>query len=195
MTLNKYQKYNETIKLDDARREEILDRVMQTEIRPARRGFSAARWGIAGAAVFALILLVILPGAFFEKNQSAEDMAPASAEVAEERFDAEEEAVSFDAVPASGVLNFDGYNGMKEWEVLQDTPEKTVIWMATEGNEITITIRRKDTAPINGPAEQADEPVSARTFVIDGTAYELVFDSPVSSAEADQLEQYIREQE
>ncbi len=217
MTSNKYQKYNETIRLDETQKETILRNIMEADVKPARRSVPGWRFAAVFACVLALFAFLILP-----RHKASPDAASAA--------EAEtESAVMYDALPTeesaeaeeadrlraedlSNALGYripdmDGYapEARPEYEQVSDTSGRIVL--TAGGSTVTIlTDTGSETAVENSltllPAEQgaapaadsAEEPTVSRiSFEQDGIVYQVLFEPAADAEEAAKIERYIRE--
>lgn len=213
MTLNKYQKYNENIRLDDDAKEAILKSVMETEIKPAKRRIPGWRFAAVFACGLAAVVFLIIPRhpqTYNEMAMSTADEAPAEGAMDFSAEAAEEPAMAAGVSGADSlsyelgyrVPDLSGYgNGYADYERVSETGGKIVLFR--DDNVITIltdpALEKAETTEeetaVNSYMEdaKASELVSELVFEAGGVQYQITFEPAVDADAASALEQYIRE--
>ena len=217
MTLNKYQKYNESVRLDDRAKEEILNRVMEADITPAKRRIPGWRFAAVFACLAAAFGLFLIPR--HKLSQAEPAMEAAAAE------EASESAVLYDSAPAEAaeaeaapvlsadtlsmelgyvIPDMDSYSGASGtvYERISQTGGR--ITMQYGNGAVTILTDPVSTKEREQPAAEAvtsansiaetaggGDTVSETVLEQNGIRYLIVFDPAVSRAEAEDIEQYI----
>ena len=218
MTLNKYQKYNEKIHLDESMKEDILNHVMETEIKPVRRTVPGWRPAVVFACILAVFALLIVPRR--KGTDMAGEAASEPAVLYEEPAEAMESAAdTMDSAAESGytaetLSDQLGYripdmNGLPdssaaEYTALSDTQGQ--IRLLCSGNPVIISTERivSNEADMEETAEgaaaestndsvAAEDTVSQWSFEQDGILYTIKFESPVSAETAAEIELFIRQ--
>ena len=217
MTSNKYQKYNESIRLSEEAKEDILKEILAADIKPAKRTVPGWRWAAVFACGLALFAFLILP------RTKVQDAAPAIA--AEESTAREETAAETElmdaAAPAEAVLSAEALSsalGYRIPDLSGYAQDMTASYEQVSEKQACITLSgdsgqiRIFSAPVTEPevqaagayeadaeasneaiSNQAEAKIEERIFEVNGIEYRIVFDTPVNPSEADQLEAYIRE--
>ena len=211
MTLNKYQKYNEKIRLDETMKEDILNHVMEAEIKPVRRAVPGWRPAVVFACILAVFALLIVP------RRKGTDMAGEAASESAVLY--EEPAEAMDSAAASGytaetlsdqlgyrIPDMSGFSdgNAAEYTALSDTQGQ--IRLVCSGNPVIIATER--IVPAEADSEEAaagtvteganesftaDDTVSQWSFEQDGILYLITFESPVSAETAAEIELFIRQ--
>ena len=218
MTLNKYQKYNEKIRLDESMKEDILNHVMEAEIKPVRRAVPGWRPAVVFACILAVFALLIIPRRtgtdmaseaasepavlYEEPSEAMESAADAMDSAAESRYTAEtlSEQLGYRLPDMSGFSD----RSDVEYMALSDTQGQ--IRLVCDGNAVIIATERivpneadreetADGAVTEGANEsfEAEKTVSEWSFEQDGILYRITFESPVSAETAAEIEMFIRQ--
>ena len=152
MTSNKYQKANEQIHLSEAQKSQILENILNADIKPAKKQWHMPVYGWAGmmAGAFALILILVLPmrpkTAEAPSYQLMQNDSEESGMVYEESMAAEGEtdadAMGADYKEASettlDVIRFEEVEGVKSAEYVMLEDGKMRIHLSVEDGEIII---------------------------------------------------------
>ncbi len=218
MTSNKYRKYNETIRLSEEAKEDILSNVLAADITPAKRTVPGWRWAAVFACGLALFAFLILP------RSKAPDAAPAIAaenSAAREETAAEGEMTDA-AAPAEAVLSAETLSeelGYRIPDMSGYAQDMTASYERVSGTQACITLSkdRKEIRIISAPLKEAavqaaggayeaaeetadnavtgfaEGKITEWIFEADGIEYRIVFDTPTEITEAQKLEAYIRE--
>ena len=217
MTSNKYRKYNETIRLSEEAKEDILSNVLAADITPAKRTVPGWRWAAVFACGLALFAFLILP------RSKASDAAPAiAAENSAAREETAAEAEMTDAAaPAEAVLSAETLSeelGYRIPDMSGYSADMTASYERVSGTQACITLSgdRKQISIYSAPAETpevqtagayeaaeetadnavtgfAEGKITEWIFEADGIEYRIVFDTPTDITVAQKLEAYIRE--
>ena len=219
MTLNKYQKYNEKIRLDESMKEDILNHVMEAEIKPVRRAVPGWRPAVVFACILAVFALLIIP------RRTGTDMASEAAsepavlyeepsEAMESASDAMDSAAEagYTAETLSDQLGYripdmDGFSDTSAAEYMALSDTQGQIRLVCGGNAVIIATERivpneadreetADGAVTEGATEsfEAENTVSEYSFEQDGILYRITFESPVSAETAAEIEMFIRQE-
>ena len=218
MTLNKYQKYNEKIRLDETMKEDILNHVMEAEIKPVRRTVPGWRPAVVFACILAVFAFLIVPRG--KGSDMAGEAASEPAVMYDEPAEAMENAAeAMDSAAASGytaetlsdqlgyrIPDMSGFSdgNAAEYTALSDTQGQ--IRLVCSGNPVIIATER--IVPAEADSEEAaagtvteganesftaDDTVSQWSFEQDGILYLITFESPVSAETAAEIELFIRQ--
>ena len=217
MTSNKYRKYNESIRLSEEAKEDILKEILAADIKPARRTVPGWRWAAVFACGLALFAFLIMPRA---KVQNAEPAIAAEESTARDE-PAAEAGMMDAAVPTEAALSAEtlssalGYripdmNGYApdmtaDYEQVSET--QACITLSNDSKQIQIFSSPAAEAEVQAAgayeenaetaseavSDQAEEMIQEWVFEADGIEYRIVFDTPVKPSEAGKLEAYIRE--
>ncbi len=217
MTSNKYQKYNESIRLSEEAKEDILNQILAADIKPARRTVPGWRWAAVFACGLALFAVLIMPRA---KVQNAEPAIAAEESTARDE-PAAEAGMMDAAAPAEAVLSAEALSsslGYRIPDLSGYAPDMTASYEQVSEKQACITLSNDSeqvwifSSPVaeaevqaagayEENAEAANEAISNQAeakieewvFEADGIEYRIVFDTPVEPSEAEKLEAYIRE--
>ena len=217
MTSNKYQKYNESIRLSEEAKEDILKEILAADIKPARRTVPGWRWAAVFACGLALFVFLIMP------RKTVQNAAPAiAAEESTAREETAAEAEMMDAAaPAEAALSAESLSsslGYRIPDLNGYAPDMTAYYERVSETQACITLSGDSgqiqifTAPIpeaeaqaggvyeetavtanEAASDQEQAKIEEWVFEADGIEYRIVFDTPVKPSEAEKLEAYIRE--
>ena len=217
MTSNKYRKYNESIRLSEEAKEDILNQILAADIKPARRTVPGWRWAAVFACGLALFAFLMMPRA---KVQNAEPAIAAEESIARDE-PAAEAGMMDAAAPSEAVLSAEtlssalgyrvpdlsGYAQDMTASYEQVSEKQACITLSGDSKQIQIFSSPAAEAEVQATgayeenaetaseaiSNQAEAKIEERVFEVNGIEYRIVFDTPVKPSEAEQLEAYIRE--
>jgi hypothetical protein len=199
-------------------KEDILNHVMEAEIKPVRRTVPGWRPAVVFACILAVFALLIVPRG--KGTDMAEQAASEPAVIYEEPAGAMESAAdAMDSAAESGytaetlseqlgyrIPDMSGFSdgSAAEYMALSDTQGQ--IRLVSDGNAVIIATERivpgeadreetADGAVTEGANEsiKTEDTVSQWSFEQDGILYRITFESPVSAETAAEIELFIRQ--
>ena len=211
MTSNKYQKYNESIRLSEEGKEAILQNILaEQEAVQGKKpsAFPVFPWlGILTACAAAIVLFLLVPRSFTQTAAPLEEYMAVSEADGESREGAAETTVQnelridLSSCPEAVITEQEtGQDGSVTALVSVRDYEVTIIASRLEikeTRESTENKERKGDALQENDMESAAGEQGGRDYLLvhDGIRYELHFSRPVSAAEAEELMQSLKGEE
>lgn len=198
MTLNKFQKANESIRLDGEAKERMIANILAADTEPVRRRWFSPAWAGVFCGALVLVLFLMIPRSTNAPmmEYSAEESVSDSYEMEVTEETAEEEKGMRDAemlseqlgyrVPDFGLLE----GAEVEYERTGESSGLAVIHH--EGNEYVVYFTPKEdpsgsTAENNTFMEDGGESEPAVQFTSDGIEYTVSSRNPLSEEEIELL--------
>ena len=193
MTANKYRKYNESIRLSEEAKEDILNQILAADIKPARRTVPGWRWAAVFACGLALFAFLMMPRA---KVQNAEPAIAAEESTARDE-PAAEAGMMDAAAPSEAVLSAETLSsalGYRIPDMNGYAPDMTADYEQVSETQACITLSNdsKQIQIFSSPAAEAEvqaagayeENAETASEAVSDQAEEMILSMMMNSPEA-----------